>query len=488
MTRRKSLQDFRSDLARTPPGQDLKRDLGTFSLTCFGVGGTIGAGVFVLTGTVAALHTGPAVALAYVLASLVCAIAGLCYAEMASMMPVAGSAYSYTYAAFGKLPAWLVGWCLSLEYLLSVSIVAVGWSGYAQSAAKNLGIVVPLTFAASPFISREELGLGLSGSFIDAPAVLICLVCTAVVLSGTRAAATLNSGIVLLKVLAILAVVALAWGAIDTTHWRPFLPPNTGRFGSFGWSGVFRGAAILFFAYTGFDAVSTLSQDVRNPQRAIPLSLFASLTICAALYVLVGLLVTGLVDYHLLNVPDPVDLALQRAGYSVLWAKLLVAALTVIGLISVMIANLIGQVRILYAMSRDGLLPAAFATVDGHSATPRVGTLVTGVAAALVAGFLPLGLLGELASIGTLLAFACVCASVLVLRKTNPREPRRFKVPFSPWIPLLGVASCSALMLSLPLATWVRLMAWLTIGYVIYALHGARRTASPANGQASHEP
>jgi basic amino acid/polyamine antiporter, APA family len=474
---RKSLESLRVDADAELSKAPLRRELNTFALTCFGVGSTIGAGVFVLTGTVAAQHTGPAVSIAYLLASGVCLLAGLCYAELASMTPVAGSAYSYTYASIGEGAAWVVGWSLLLEYLLSVSIVAIGWSGYARSAFAVLGVHLPRALTASPFELRSAHVLSLSGAIIDLPAVLVTLACVGVVLRGTGTSAKINNVVVLLKVAAILVVLIVGFGAVHPANWLPIVPHNTGAFGDFGWSGILRGASILFFAYTGFDAVSTLGQESHDPQRAIPLSLLSSLAICALIYILVGLLVTGLVDYHLLNVPDPIYLAISHSGRSLFLAQILVAVIAVFGLISVMIVNIIGQVRIFYAMGRDGLLPPAFCRVHAATGTPRVGTIVTGVVAAILAGILPLDLLGELASIGTLLAFAVVCIAVLVLRKRRPQDPRPFRVPWAPYTPLLGAISCFGLMLSLPAATWVRLGVWLILGAFVYCTYGARNSA-----------
>ena len=473
---RKPIEQLRAAAAFAGEGYDLRRVFGGFALTCFGVGSTIGAGVFVLTGTVAAQHTGPAVAIAYILASVVCLLAGLCYAELASMIPVAGSAYSYTYATLGEGIAWLVGWCLVLEYMMSVSIVAIAWSGYAQSALHNFGWTLPAQLSQPPFDVRGLHETFRTGAIVDLPAALVTLACTALLLAGARISAGINTAIVVLKVLAILVVVTIGLGAVQVANWVPFIPANTGEFGSFGWSGILRGTAILFFAYTGFDAVSTLGQETHRPQRTIPLALLASLGICTSLYVVVGLFVTGLVDYRQLNVPDPVYLAVARAGSSLTAAKVLVSIITVFGLVSVMIVNLLGQVRIFYAMGRDGLMPRAFSRVHAKTATPWLGTIVTGVVATVIAGVVPLGLLGELVSIGTLLAFAIVCCGVLVLRVRRPHEPRPFRVPFAPWTPLLGVVSCMGLMLSLPLATWVRLVVWLALGALVYFLYGIRHS------------
>lgn len=470
---KRSIEDLRIEAATQHAG--LRRSLGTFSLTCFGVGSTIGAGVFVLTGTVAAEHTGPAVAIAYVLASLVCLLAGLCYAELASMIPVAGSAYSYAYATLGEGVAWVVGWCLVLEYLLSGSIVAIGWSGYARAAAEDFGLRLPSMLTGAPLQLNDAHELVRTGALLDLPAFTLVLLCTLLLLRGVRVSAVVNSAFVSIKVIVIVLVVCAGFGSVNSANWFPIIPPNSGQFGAFGWSGVLRGTAILFFAYTGFDAVSTLGQESRDPQRTIPRSLLASLAICAVIYLGVGLLVTGLVSYRTLNVPDPIYFAFSRAGSDLRWAKVAVSVVTVFGLVSVTIVNLLGQVRIFYAMGRDRLIPPAFASVD-RSGTPWVGTIITGAIGAVVAGLLPLSVLGELVSIGTLLAFAVVCGGVLVLRVARPEDPRPFRVPCAPWTPALGILSCIGLMLGLPAWTWIRLGIWLFIGALVYFLYGARRS------------
>jgi len=448
------------------------RSIGLFGLTCFGVGSTIGAGIFVLTGAVAAPHAGPAVALSFALASMVCLLAGLCYAELASMIPVAGSAYSYTYATLGEGVAWIVGWCLVLEYLFSCSIVAIGWSGYARAALHDHGLVLSPALTHAPF---ESVGAALvpTGSIVDLGAMLVVLLCTAVVLAGVELSAKFNSLVVTAKVAVILAVALVGFWHVDPARWTPFVPPNTGEFGVYGWSGVLRGTAILFFAYVGFDAVSTMGREVKAPKRTIPLALFLSLAICAVLYVLTSFAVTGLSDYRDLNVPDPIYVALDHGGPAMAWAKPLVAIVTVFGLLSVLLVTILGQARIFYAMGRDGLLPQLFARLDRGGA-PYAATLVTGVVAALAAGFLPLGWLGEVISIGTLLAFAVVCVGVVVLRLTSPDAARPFRVPFSPWLPIAGALACCYMMWSLPADTWRRLALWLTLGAVVYAVYGRR--------------
>jgi APA family basic amino acid/polyamine antiporter len=471
----KSVEALIAESERPEAGEALPRTLGFFSLTCFGVGSTLGAGIFVLTGTVAAAHAGPAVVLSFVLAGLACALAGLCYAEFASMVPVAGSAYTYAYATLGELVAWTIGWCLILEYLFASAMVAIGWAGYALAMAGDFGLVLPPAFTQAPFdVGRG--GLIATGAIVNAPAVAAVMLCTGLLLAGTRASARVNDLIVVAKVIVIVIVGVAGLLFAHPGRWVPFIPPNTGRAGEFGVSGVVTGAAIVFYAYVGFDAVSTMSQETHNPRRTVPLALIASLAICTALYVLIALMITGLADYRLLNVSDPVYVALAAAGTALAWAKPMVGAVVVVGLISALLVTLLGQVRIFYAMARDGLLSKMFMAVHPRFRTPHIGTLVTGATAAIIAGVFPLNLLGELISIGTLLAFAIVCLGVIVLRRRRPDLLRPFRVPGYPWVPLAGIAVCLALMASLPRDTWIRLMAWLVLGFVVYGAYGVKHS------------
>lgn len=471
----KSIEALTQDAGALESGAALPRSLSLFSLTCFGVGSTIGAGIFVLTGTVAAEHAGPAVVVSFVLASFACALAGLCYAEFAGMVPVAGSAYTYAYATLGELVAWIIGWCLILEYLFASALVAIGWSGYAVSMAADFGLALSPAFTQAP-LNVTAAGVTFTGAVINLPAVAVVALCTGLLLAGTRASARVNDIIVVAKVAVILVVGIAGLFYANGNHWSPMIPPNTGDFGDFGISGVVTGAAIVFYAYVGFDAVSTMAQETHNPRRNVPLALVASLAICTALYVLVALMITGLADYRSLNVPDPVYVAIAQAGPALAWAKPLIGAVVVIGLISALLVTVLGQVRIFYAMARDGLLPKLFMAVHPRWRTPHLGTLVTGISTAVIAGLFPLQLLGELISIGTLLAFAIVCLGVIVLRQRRPDLPRPFRVPGYPWVPLAGIVICIALMASLPRDTWLRLAIWLALGFVVYAAYGVRHS------------
>jgi APA family basic amino acid/polyamine antiporter len=456
-------------------GGHLQRSLGLRNLVCFGVGSAVGVSLFVQTGPEAALHAGPAVALSFVLASFACLLAALCYAEFASLVPVAGSAYSYAYATMGEGVAWLIGWCLLLEYLMSGSLVAIGWSGYATQTLHSFGIDLPDAITGAPLAVVNGHVVS-SGKWIDLPAVSITLFTAYLIMRGTRLTAQVNDIVVGIKILAILAVIVGAIPFIHPHNWVPFIPPNTGVSGSFGISGVMRSAGILFFAYVGFDSISTLGQETKNPQRTIPAALLISLAVCVVLYVGVSLVMTGIADYRTLNVADPIAEAMRAQGNKLAWARWCVSIVAVFGLVSVLLVTLIGQVRIFYAMGRDGLLPPAFARIHPKYNTPYVGSIVTGIGAALFAGLFPLDLLGDLVSIGTLLAFAVVSAGVLVLRRTMPDAPRAFKTPFMPFTPILAVLACIALMFSLASDTWVRLAMWLVVGGVVYGLYGYRHS------------
>ena len=457
-------------------GPRLRRSLGVVGLTAFGVGCTVGAGIFSLTGDVAAHQAGPAVSLSFVLASIACFFAGLCYAEFAAMVPISGSAYSYSFVTLGEGVAWIIGWSLILEWLFSASVVAVSWSGYASAALKDLGLGLPGVLTHGPFTVTTSGHWVLSGAWFDMPAVLVVVACTALALAGTRTSSAVNTVIVIAKVIALVLIVAIGARHVHPENWRPFIPHNTGAFGQFGWSGVARAAGTLFFAYIGFDGVSTLAEEARNPQRTLPWSLFASLLVCTVLYVSVSVVVTGLAHYRSLDVSDPLYFALSKAGVSLGYLQGLVAVVAIAGLLSVVLASIVGQVRIFYSMARDGLLPPAFGRLSGSGGIPYLSTIITGIAATIMAGLLPLEILGELISIGTLLAFAMVCAGVVILRRIAPDARRPFRTPWVPVIPALGFLSCVALMLSLPAGTWIRLAVWTALGLLVYALYGRRHS------------
>jgi len=465
-------KDLGSLLAEAGSGT-LRRELGPLALVTLGIGAVIGAGIFVLAGNAAALHAGPALTLSMVLAGVACAFAGLCYAELASMIPVAGSAYTYAYATMGELVAWIIGWDLVLEYSLSSSTVAVGWSGYAVTLLREMGITIPprLTGAPGSHVCLPD-GTHVIALF-NLPAMLICLALTALLVIGIRESARVNTTIVIIKLVVLALFVAIGAHYIDTANLHPFIPPNTGQFGSFGLSGILRGAGIIFFAYIGFDAVSTASQEAKNPGRDIPIGILVSLAICTIIYIAVGVVMTGLVPYRELNVASPLALAVQATH--VPWLPPVVNIGAICGLSSVILVNMLAQSRIFYSMSRDGLLPPLFARLHPRYRTPHVTTTITGVIVAVASGLFPIGVLGQLVSMGTLLAFAIVCAGVLILRKTAPNTPRPFKTPGMPWVPVVGTLICLYLMSGLPLPTWIRLFVWLAVGLIIYFTYGRFR-------------
>jgi APA family basic amino acid/polyamine antiporter len=451
----------------------LRRALGPLNLTALGIGSVIGTGIFVLTGTAASQNAGPALVLSMIVAAVACALAGLCYAELASMIPVAGSAYTYAYASSGELVAWIIGWDLILEYALSASTIAVGWSGYFVSFLRDLGLALPpqLTAARGATAMAAD-GTVLQGVF-NLPATVIVLLVAALLVIGIKQSADANTALVVLKVAVLIAFVALGASYVRREHLVPFIPPNTGEFGHFGWSGVMRGAAVMFFAYVGFDAVSTAAQEARNPQRDMPIGILASLAICTVLYIAVAIVLIGIVPYQKLNVADPLAVGIDATGLR--WFSPIVKVSALFGLFSTMLVQLLGQTRIFYSMSRDGLLPDLFGVVHPRFRTPWLSTVLTGGVVAVAAGLLPISVLSQLVSIGSLLAFVLVCVGVLILRRTAPEVVRPFRVPGVPWVPILGALACLAQMVSLPWATWERLIIWMGIGFAVYFLYSRRR-------------
>ena len=468
---KKSLAELRGDAE----AGTLRRSLGPLNLTALGIGSIIGTGIFVLTGTAASQHAGPALVLSMVIAAVGCALAGLCYAELAAMIPVAGSAYTYAYASVGELAAWMIGWDLILEYALSTATVAVGWSGYFASFLRDFGVHLPPALTAAPGAAVAAAdGTTVAGVF-NLPAALIVLAVAALLVVGIRQSANANTVLVVLKVAVLLVFIVAGVSFVQRENLTPFIPANEGEFGRFGWSGVLRGAGVMFFAYIGFDAVSTAAQEARRPQRDMPVGILASLAVCTALYIAVAIVLIGVVPYARLNVADPIAVGIDATGLT--WLSPVIKVSALFGLFSTMLVQLLGQTRIFFAMSRDGLLPAAFGRVHPRFRTPHVSTALTGAVVAVAAGVLPIGVLSQLVSIGTLLAFSLVCLGIVVLRRTAPDLARPFRTPWVPWVPALGAAVCVLQMVVLPWATWERLNVWLHAGLALYFVYGRRRAA-----------
>jgi APA family basic amino acid/polyamine antiporter len=450
----------------------LKRSLSATSLVALGVGTIIGAGLFSLTGIAAANHAGPAVTLSFVLAAVGCAFAGLCYAEFASMIPVAGSAYTYSYTTMGEFVAWIIGWDLVLEYALGAATVAVSWSRYLLELLSSWGIHLPAQLVCSPFeVVQMADGTVVEGGFVNLPAVVIVMMLSLLLIRGTRESALLNNVLVVVKLAVVIVFIVLGWNFIDPQNYTPYIPENTGVRGEFGWSGIATGAAVVFFAFIGFDAVSTAAQEARNPQKDMPIGILGSLLICTILYVLFAHVMTGLVPYTVfVNDAKPAATAFARTGYDFLQKGMILAILA--GYTSVILVLLMGQSRVFYTMSKDGLLPRFFGEVHTKFRSPWKTNLFFMVFVSLFAGFVPVSDLGHMVSIGTLFAFALVCAGVWLMRVKQPDAPRGFKTPLVPLVPLLGIVVCGYLMTSLPVEAWYRLAAWLAVGLLIYFGYG----------------
>jgi len=451
----------------------LKRTLGRLNLITLGIGAIIGAGVFVLTGRVAAQYAGPALALSFVMSGVACAFAGLCYAEFASMIPISGSAYTYAYATMGRIVAWIIAWALTLEYLLAASTVAVGWSGYFNKFLHQIGCDLPAALTSAPFAFNTQFEW--TGSICNLPAIGIILLIVVPLYRGVQESATINNAVVILKLTVVFLFILLGWQYIDTANWVPFVPEaQSDKFGDYGWTGVFRGASVIFFAYLGFDAVSTAAQEAKNPQRDMPWGILGSLFFCTIIYIIVSLVMTGIVPYKELNSPAPITVAIEKAGEGLRWFNPFITAGAIAGLSSVILVMLMGQTRIFLSMSNDGLFFKAFGKIHPKYKTPYLSTVITGMTAMLLSGLLPIEVLGDLVSFGTLLAFIIVCIGVMVLRYKRPDLSRPFKVPFFPVTPILGVLSCLAVMISLDNTTHILAAVWILIGFLVYFFYGRK--------------
>jgi APA family basic amino acid/polyamine antiporter len=483
----------------------LRRVLGPTQLTALGVGAIIGTGIFILTGVAAHDRTGPALMLSFVMAGLACVFAALCYAEFASMVPVAGSAYTYAYATLGELFAWIIGWDLVLEYAVGSATVAHGWSAHFQEFTPLFGFEVPRAFHTAPFNYCVSVGGGCpttgfvpTGSYFDLPAILITFILTIVLVKGIQESATFNAIMVAIKLVIVLMVIGIGVFYINPANWHPFAPFGYTGVSFFGHTilgetakggeplGMFAGAAIIFFAYIGFDSVSVHSEEAKNPSRDVPIGIIASLIICTILYIAVSAVLTGMVPTKEINIDAPVVDAFRRAGLT--WMQYLVAAGAMTGITSVLLVMMLSQPRVMLALARDGLVPKGFfGDIHPKFRTPWKSTILTGLFVAAMAGFIPLSILAEMTSIGTLFAFVIVCAAVLVMRRTNPDAKRPFRAPLVPLVPILGILTCLLLMFSLPAENWWRLIGWLLVGFVIYFAYGRRHSVMAQHRHTPHE-
>jgi APA family basic amino acid/polyamine antiporter len=461
--RRKSVTALQEEAASD---HSLKRALGALNLTALGIGAIIGTGIFVLTGTVAAQNAGPAVVLSFVLAGVASVFAALCYSEFASLVPMAGSAYTYGYATLGEFVAWIIGWDLVLEYALAATTVAIGWSGYVVSFLADLGIHIPAHWQAARGTVVTLADGTTTTAILNLPAVFIIAVVTTLLVVGIKESASVNNAIVFIKLAVVLLFIALAAPHVNPDNWHPFIPPNTGAREHFGFSGVVAGAAIVFFAYIGFDSVTTTAQEAKNPQRDMPIGIIGSLIICTVLYIIVAAIATGVMRYTELDVPDPIAKVADAAGLGVFATLIKIGAIA--GLTSVILVQLLGQSRVFYSMSRDGLLPPFIRRVHPRFRTPYITSIVTGIGVAIPAAILPVRDAAKLVSIGTLLAFVIVCTGVLVLRIREPNLHRPFKTPLIWFVAPMGALSAAYLMAHLDQETWIRLLVWFVVGLVIY--------------------
>lgn len=471
---KKSLELLKLEAAQSGTNT-LKRSLGAVNLVAIGVGVIIGAGLFSLTGIAAANNAGPAVTLSFIIAAVGCAFSALCYAEFAAMVPVSGSAYTYAYATLGEFFAWIIGWDLVLEYSVGAATVGISWSQYLVKFLEKFNIHIPPQLVQSPFESVTMQDGSIVSGIINLPAVLIIALITSIITRGTKGSAIFNVIVVALKVGVVLVFIALGWQYIDPSNYQPYIPNNTGTFGEFGWSGVLRGAGVVFFVFIGFDIVATMAQETKNPQRNMPIGILGSLLVCTVLFILFGYVMTGLANYtEFKDSAAPVAVAIAHTPYEWLGVAIILAIL--IGYTSVILVDLLGQSRVFYSMSKDGLLPKVFSQLHPKFQTPSKSNWVLCIFISLFAGLVPISVVGEMTSIGTLLAFVMVCLGILILRKKQPDAERSFRTPFVPLVPILGIVTCLVMMFSLPLDTWIRLFVWLAIGFALYFGYGKKNS------------
>ena len=471
---KKSIEALKIEAENTGKNS-LKRSLGAVNLVVIGVGVIIGAGLFSLTGIAAANNSGPAVILSFVIAAVGCAFSALCYAEFASMVPVSGSAYTYAYATLGELFAWIIGWDLILEYSVGAATVGISWSQYLVKFLEKFDVFIPPQLVLSPFETATLADGSIVRGIVNLPSILIIALITSIIIRGTKGSALFNVVVVALKVGVVIVFIALGWQYIDPANYHPFIPNNTGTFGEFGWSGVLRGAGVVFFVFIGFDIVATMAQETKNPQRNMPIGILGSLLVCTVLFILFGYVMTGLANYtEFKNSAAPVAIAIANTPYE--WLGVAVILAILIGYTSVILVDLLGQSRVFYSMSKDGLLPKVFSELHPKFNTPYKSNIVLCIFISFFAGLVPISVVGEMTSIGTLLAFVMVCLGILILRKKEPNLERPFKTPFVPVVPILGIITCVVMMVSLPFDTWLRLFVWLAIGFVIYFFYGKKRS------------
>ncbi|MCD8741829.1 amino acid permease [Mucilaginibacter roseus] len=453
----------------------LRRTLSSFNLVTMGIGAIIGAGLFSLTGLAAANNAGPAVTISFVIGAIGCAFAGLCYAEFASMIPIAGSAYTYSYATMGEFMAWIIGWDLVLEYALGAATVSISWSQYLTKFLHLYDIHIPPQFTMSPWESVTLADGSIVNGYFNLPAVFIIVCLSLLLIRGTKESAFVNNILVILKVAVVLVFIAVGWSYINPSNHVPYIPENTGKFGEFGWSGVLRGAGVVFFAFIGFDAVSTAAQEAKDPKRGMPIGIIGSLLACTLLYVLFSHVMTGVANYkEFKDSAAPVAVAIAKTPYAWLQKAIILAILA--GYTSVILVMLMGQSRIFYTMSKDGLIPQVFGQVHKKFQTPYKSNLLFAVFVSLFAAFVPVHVVGEMVSIGTLFAFVLVCVGVMVMRKSDPNTPRPFRTPWVPFVPIAGILICISMMVSLPGDTWLRLAIWMLLGLIIYAVYGKKHS------------